>query len=91
MSKRSTRTFNHVPFTKNQRLDIMAWSALFAMTNQEVYEEIRSLTNVSCDSTIDAVADWACLNAPSASFDFPESDRTRALLGALQMGYVTTH
>jgi hypothetical protein len=89
MSKRYRRTFNHVTFTKNQRLDIMAWSVLFAMTDQEVYEEIRSLTKVNYNHVIDKIANWACLNPTSATFDFPESDRTRALLGALQMGYVT--
>lgn len=91
MSKRSTRIFNHVPFTKNQRLDIKHWGVLNKMDDQEVYEQIRLLTKVRYIRVINKIADWVCFDPTTATSDFPKKDRTRALLGALQMGYVTIH
>lgn len=85
-----TLTFNNIVFTKHQRLGVMAWGYLREMTQEDVVNSIASLINVSLSSEdIEVIANWACINPPSATYDYPEEDRTRALLGALQEGYVT--
>ena len=83
-----TLTFNNMVFTKHQRLGLMAWGKLREMTQEDVANSIASLINVSSED-IEFIANWACINPPSATYDYPEEDRTRALLGALQEGYVT--
>ena len=81
-------TVNNIVFTKHQRLGVMAWGDLREMTQEDVANKIVSLTNVSSNE-IDVIANWACINPPSATYDYPKEDRTRALLGALQQGYIT--
>ena len=84
------RTFNNTHFTKHKRMDIMPWQTLHNMPEDLVYKEISTITGIKCNKTIDEAAQWACLNHSSATFDFPHQDHTRALLGSLKMGYVST-
>jgi hypothetical protein len=80
-------TINNKTFIKNQRIAVLPWGDLWAMSDKEVKIELQGATGLNAES-LSVVANWACMNAPSATFDFPECDRERALLGAIRWGYV---
>ena len=83
-------TLNTQTFSKQTyRIGLFPWCDLFPMTSDEVHAALTSLTNIDNISDLEALADWACLNQPSMSFDFPKEDRLKALLGALRWEYIT--
>ena len=89
MKMYTKKELNHggVIFTKNSRSGLYAWGDLWAMSDEEVKEEIIKLCKCSIDCNL--VADFANLNNLSMTFDFPRSDALRALLGALKTGVIT--
>lgn len=82
-------TWGSKTVNKISRIGQLPWGDLFPMTADQVHEALTSLTNIQEIKVLDHFADWACLNQPSMTFDFPEEDRLKALLGALRWGYVT--
>ncbi len=81
----NTQTFNK----QISRIGLLPWGDLFPMTDDQVHEALTGLTGINTISDLEALADWACLNQPSMSFDFPKEDRLKALLGALRWEYIT--
>lgn len=75
-------------FNKTRRLDIMAWSDLNAMSDEQVYTALEEITGLTNREDIDRLSAFASCNPRSCSFDFPTEDQTRALLGAFQFGYI---
>ena len=82
-------TWGSKTVNKISRIDQLPWGDLFPMTADQVHEALTSLTNIQDIGVLSHFADWACLNQPSMTFDFPKEDRLKALLGAIRWGYVT--
>jgi len=77
-------------FTKHSRGALRPWGELHALSDDQVLEQLRVLLPLS-DQNINALASWVAFNSGSQSFDFPEEDHTRALLGALRVGQLSIH
>ena len=85
----SSTTINNVTYSRPQRIGLLPWSDLRAMSTKEVVSALMTITQLQTLNDLENLANWASLNAPSMSFDFPKEDRLKALLGALRWGYIT--
>jgi hypothetical protein len=75
-------------FTKHFCFPLVLWGELRSLSDDQVLEQLRALLPIS-DQKISDLASWVALNPGSQSFDFPEDDHTRALLGALRVGQLS--
>ena len=75
-------------FTKHARGALMPWGDLFALSDDQVHEQLRARLALS-ESSLQALVSFVALNHRSLSFDYPQEDRPRALLGALRVGLIT--
>lgn len=75
-------------YTKHTRGALMPWGELFSLSDDQVHEQLRARLTLS-ESSIQTLAAFVALNPRSVSFDYPQEDHTRALLGALNVGQLT--
>ena len=75
-------------FTKHSRGALRPWGEHHALSDDQVLEQLRVILPLS-DQKINTLASWVAFNSGSQSFDFPEEDHTRALLGALRVGQLS--
>lgn len=75
-------------FIKHSRGALMPWGELRSLSNDQVLEQLRALLPLS-DQSINTLGSFVSVNPRSHSFDYPEEDHSRSLLGALRVGLLS--
>lgn len=75
-------------FTKHARGALMPWGELFHLSDDQVRDQLCARLALS-ESSLQRLASFVAVNPRSHSFDYPEEDHLRALLGALRVGLLT--
>ena len=85
-----TTTINEITVRKNKRGALMNWGELHSMSDNDVNTQlIQRLGRSTNNETLRALGAFTAFNPASCSFDYPEEDFTRLLLGALKAGLVS--
>lgn len=85
-----TKTVQNIPFTKHYRGGAYPWGTLSHLTDAQVIDALKAqMGDALTDEGVKELADFASYNPASRSFDYPEQDRLRALLGALNEKQIT--
>ena len=78
-----------IKITKHCRPSLMPWSVLNGIKDESILDFFTVEGGDLDPHTVVDMADLISVHGPSTSFDYPEGDRLRALLGSVLAGYVT--